>query len=332
MAPPARLKRRRQLGSLTVRRGLSGALVLVVMSALLFALAAASPFDPLVGYLGARYEHTPPQLRAELAARLGTDQPWWQLWWQWLTDGATGDWGFSRLYAQPVTQVIGERLPWTILLSGAGLAGAMLVAVLAGAVAARKPAGRLSRVLVAGTVALQAVPPFVVALLAVIIFAVTLQWFPSSGAFGASGEVNPATLLHHLLLPAVVLALTQCPWLVLSLHQAILETAASDPVRAARLRGLDEPTVFFGHILPGAAGPWVGLAGTRLPEIVAGSVLVEAVFGWPGVAAAFVDSAKTLDFALLAALITATTALVLLGSWLADVVHMLIDPRVTHAA
>lgn len=331
-APPRGSDLPVRIWRLTWRRALSGAAVLLLVSALAFALAAASPFDPLVGLLGARYEHTSAAERAELAARLGTDLPWWRHWADWLSGGLTGDWGFSRVYAQPVGQVLAERLPWTLLLSGCGLAGALLLALLTARVAARRPGGRLDSLLLAGSVALQAIPPFVIALAAVIVFAVTLGWLPSAGAFPATGEVTAATVLPHLVLPATVLALTQCPWLVLSLHSAVTEAATADPVRAARLRGLDERTVFTRHTLPAALGPWLGLAGTRLPELVAGSVLVEAVFGWPGVAAAFIESAKTLDFALLAALVTATTAVVLAGSWAADVAHMVIDPRVNHVA
>lgn len=323
---------RRRIWRVTWRRALAGAVVLVFVSALTFALAAASPFDPLVTLLGAQYEHTSAAQRADLAARLGTDLPWWRQWAQWLSAGFSGDWGFSQVYAQPVTQVLAERLPWTLLLSGCGLAGALLLALLGARVAARNPGGWLDNLLVTATVALQAIPPFVVALAAVIIFAVTLGWLPSSGAFPATGEITVATIGRHLLLPAAVLALTQCPWLVLSLHRAVTEATTADPVRAARLRGLDERTVFTRHTLPAALGPWIGLAGTRLPELVAGSVLIEAVFGWPGVAAAFIESAKSLDFALLAALVTATTAVVLAGSWAADVAHMAIDPRVSHVS
>lgn len=327
-----RADRWRRVWRLTWRRCLSGIVVLVLVSGLSFALSAVSPFDPLVSYLGAQYEHTSAAQRGELAARLGLDTPWWQAWVNWFADAAAGDWGHSVLYAQPVAQVISERLPWTLLLSVCGLAGALLIAVVVARVATLRPGGRLDTVLVTGIVALQAIPPFVVALLAVTAFAVTLRWLPSAGAFPVTGPLTVASLARHLVLPAAVLALTQCPWLVLSLHRAVTTAATSDPVRAARLRGLAEHVVFTRHTLPAALGPWLGLVGTRLPELVAGSVLVEAVFAWPGLAAAFVDAAKGLDLALLTALITATTAVVLVGSWLADVAHVLIDPRVRHDA
>lgn len=137
-----------------------------------------------------------------------------------------------------------------------------------------------------------------------------------------------ASLARHLALPALVLALSQLPWIVLALRASVTSALGSDAVRGAVARGLPWRTVVRGHVLPVSLAPLVTLLGARLPELIVGAVLVEEVFAWPGLAAALVAAAQQLDFALLALLTVVTTAAVLLGSLLADVAYLALDPRV----
>ncbi len=328
--PSGRWRRRRaDVARLVARRTAVAVPLLVALSAGVFVLAAHSPFHPLATYLGARYQHTSAADRASMAAALGLDRPWWQAWWQWVVDAVHGDLGLSRVYSMPVTEVFAQRLPWTLLLTATGLTIAVAVAVVAGTAAGMRPGSLIDRLCSAVAVVLQAIPPFAVALGAVAAFAVALRWAPSSGAAAPGADPTVAGVASHLVLPACALAVTQVPWLLLSVRTSVARAAGSDAVRGARARGIAPARIVVRHMLPVSLAPLVTILGARLPELVVGAVLVEEVFGWPGLAAAVVQSATALDFALLAALTVATTALVLVGSLLADAAYLLLDPRVS---
>lgn len=326
---PSRLRRRRgDLISLASHRLLLMVPLVALLSAGVFALAAFSPFDPLAGYLGTNYTTTGAAQRAEMAAALGLDVPWWHAWWQWATGLTHGDLGFSRIYSQPVAQVLADRLPWTLLLSGIGVSLGTVLALALGVHAGLRPGSVSDRLATWFAVLLQAVPPYVLALGGIAVFALGLRVLPVGGAAAPGSDITAASLTRHLVLPATVLALSVVPWMLLSVRASVAAAVRSEPVTLALARGLPTRTIVTGHVLPVSLAPLVTLIGVRLPELVVGAVLVEEVFAWPGVAAATVAAAKDLDFALLAALSVGTTVFVLIGSLIADAVYLVLDPRV----
>ena len=302
--------------------------LLVLVSMGVFILADASPFDPLLAYLGDRYQLASAEQRAEMAGALGFDQGWWAGWTAWAGDLARGDLGYSRGYRMPVADVLSTRLPWTLLLSACGLAVAAVGGLGLGLLAALRPGSWIDRAAHTLAVFVQAVPPFVLALVTVTVGALTLGWFPAGGATGVTGHSGLLEVAHHLVLPALVLGVSQIPWLLLTVRAETTTALASDAVRAAVARGLPWRRVVTGHVLPVSLAPLVTLLGLRLPELIVGAVLVEEVFAWPGLAAGFVASAQRLDLPLLALLTVGSTALVLLGSLLTDVAYLYLDPRV----
>lgn len=302
--------------------------MLVALSAAVFLLAARSPFNPLAMFLGSRYQHASEAQKKLMGEQLGLDMSWWRAWWLWAGDVIRGDLGWSRVYSAPVGEVIAERLPWTLLLSGSALVLAVSVSVVLGTVAGLAPGSRMDRLCSGLAVVMQAVPPFVLGLGAVALFATALRWAPVAGASPPGQPYTVAGVATHLVLPAVTLAMTQIPWLLLAVRTAATRAVDSDAVRGARLRGVGPTRVVTGHVFPVSLASLVTIVGARLPELVAGAVLVEEIFGWPGLAAAVVESAMAVDFPLLAALTLATTGAVLLGSLLADAAYLLIDPRV----
>lgn len=303
--------------------------MLVLLSAGVFLLASRSPLNPLVTYLGSGYQQASQEQKAQMSQQLGLDQPWWHSWFSWLADLTRGDLGWSHVYSAPVAEVIGSRLGWTILLSGSALLVAVLLALVLGTLCGLRPGSGLDRVCSSLAVLVQAIPPFVLALGGVALFAVALRWAPAGGAAAPGQGYTPAGVARHLLLPMLVLALTQLPWLILSVRSSVRRAAASHAVRSARARGIGPVRLVTGHVLPVSLAPVVTIMGARLPELIVGAILVEEVFAWPGIAGAVVSAAKALDFALLAALTLATTGVVLLGSLLADATYLLLDPRVS---
>ena len=316
------------LGRMVAVRTAIIAVTTVFVSFVMFGLAALSPFDPLASYLGTGYAELTEAERADVAAAIGADLPWWRQWLDWIAGVFTGDLGFSRSYGRSVIDVLSERLPWTILLSATGMAFAVIIAVTLGTWAGRRPGGVVDRAIVALGVFIGATPSFIYALGVVMIFAVTLNVIPAGGASPIGEAPSLFTVGPHLVAPALVLAVTQLPWPLLAVRQATVEAIGSDAVENARARGVPHGVVLRRHIAPMSLMPLVTLVGGRLSELVVGAVIVEAVFSWPGLAEATVESAKSVDFPLLAATTVLTTVLVMGGSLVADVAYKLLDPRV----
>jgi peptide/nickel transport system permease protein len=317
------------MARLAGRRALFAGPVLLVVTFGAFAIAAASPFDPVKAYAGTAALGADRETLDRLRENLGADEPFAARWWHWLTSALGGDLGHSTVMRQPVTQVIGERLVWSALLCAVAFAVAVLAGTVLGVLAARRPGSAVDRTVTSLAYTLEAAPVFWIALLAVWLFA--LQWdvLPAGGLTDTGSEqVTFGQVASHLVLPAGVLAVSQLPWFTLYVRQGVGDALAEDPVRGARARGLSERTVLLGHALRSGLLPVLTLIGSRVPELITGALLVESVFSWPGIAAATVEAATAVDFPLLAALTTLATAAVLAGNLLADLLYGLFDPRV----
>lgn len=315
-------------GRMIARRLATAVPLALVVSLTVFALAAASPFDPLDAYLGAHGDGFTEAQRAALRERLGMGDNWFDAWWSWLGDALHGELGESRSYRQPVTQVLAERLPWSLLLGLLGGVVALVLAAALGAWAGLRRDSRADRMISATAVVLQSVPPFVLVLGAVLVFALTLRWFPASGLTDPGAGITPASTARHIALPALLLGITQLPWLVLGLRETVANSLDGPAVTGAKARGLPWRVIASRHVLPVSIAPFLALCGARLPELVVGATVVETLFSWPGLGAATVEAARSLDFPLLAILTVLITAIVLLGNLLADTAGVLIDPRI----
>ncbi|QHC27169.1 ABC transporter permease [Streptomyces sp. GS7] len=317
------------MARMTARRALLAVPVLLAVTLGVFAIAAASPFDPVQAYAGTAgltaSQHNLDQLRHNL----GADRPLLARWWDWLTGALTGDLGDSAALRAPVSQVIGERIGWSVLLCALAFTLAVLAGTLLGVLAARRRGGPLDRAVTSAAYTLEAAPPFWLGLLAVWLGAIELGVLPAGGLTDTGSDVATAgQIARHALLPALVLAVSQLPWFVLYVRQGVGDALDEDPVRGARARGLRERTVLLGHALRCGLLPVLTLVGSRVPELITGALLVETVFSWPGIAAATVQAATGVDFPLLAALTVLATAAVLAGNLLSDLLYGLADPRV----
>ncbi|MEU9985024.1 ABC transporter permease [Streptomyces sp. NPDC050856] len=317
------------MARMTGRRALFAVPVLLVVTFGVFAVAAASPFDPVKAYAGTAGLTASQEHLDQLRANLGVDQPLVARWWHWLTAAVTGDLGDSSVMRQPVADVIAERIGWSSLLAATAFAVAILLGTALGVLAARRQGGWLDRCVTSAAYTLEAAPAFWLGLLAIWFFALELGVLPAGGLTDtASDTVTPGQVASHLVLPALVLGVSQLPWFFLYVRQGVADALEEDPVRGARARGLSERTVLLGHALRSGMLPMLTLIGSRVPELITGALLVETVFSWPGIAAATVQAATSVDFPLLAALTVLATAAVLLGNLLSDLLYGLADPRV----
>ncbi|MEU3436931.1 ABC transporter permease [Streptomyces sp. NPDC006863] len=311
------------------RRALFAVPVLGVVTFGVFAVAAASPFDPVKAYAGTAGLTASHENLDQLRANLGVDQPLVARWWDWLTSALRGDLGDSSVMRQPVADVIAERMGWSVLLAATAFLVAILLGTGLGVLAARRPGGWLDRCVSSVAYTLEAAPAFWLGLLAIWFFALKLDVLPAGGLTDAASDVVTfGQVATHLVLPAAVLGISQLPWFFLYVRQGVADALDEDPVRGARARGLSERTVLLGHALRSGMLPMLTLIGSRVPELITGALLVETVFSWPGIAAATVQAATSVDFSLLAALTVLATAAVLLGNLLSDLLYGLADPRV----
>lgn len=317
------------MARMTGRRLLFAAPVLLVVTFGVFAVAAASPFDPVKAYAGTAGLSASQETLDQLRANLGVDRPLAGRWWQWLTSALTGDLGDSSVMRRPVADVITERLGWSVLLATTAFVLAILLGTALGVAAARRPGGWLDRCVSSAAYTLEAAPAFWLGLLAIWFFALRLGVLPAGGLTDSGSDtVTFGQVASHLVLPAAVLGVSQMPWFYLYVRQGVADALEEDPVRGARARGLSERTVLLGHAWRSGMLPMLTLIGSRVPELITGALLIETVFSWPGIAAATVEAATSVDFPLLAALTVLATAAVLIGNLLSDLLYGLADPRV----
>ncbi len=314
---------------LIVRRLAVLPVILLAVATLTFALTEISPFDPVRAYVGAE-TNVSPQRRAEIAHAYGFDEPVYERFGRWLGHVAHGDLGNSLVAGgQPVA---GEIASATIVLVGGALVIVLIGGLIFGVLAAAFRGSVFDWLVRMLCYFNTAAPSFWIGLLALYVFSIELGWLPAGGttdprAVDATGIDPP-----HLVLPMIVLALTQYAWFTLFVRNTLLEVLREDHVQFARAQGIGEVAVLLRHALPNALIPFVTLVGTNLSELIGGTVIVESIFGWPGLGQVTLQAALREDIPLLVAITLAASVLVVLGNLLADVLYRVMDPRVREAA
>ncbi|WP_353265024.1 ABC transporter permease [Gemmatimonas sp.] len=307
---------------LIARRALQGVPLLLLISAVVFALLQAVPGGPLAAYL--ENPNVRPADIERLRRAMGLDAPAGVQYVRWLSAFVRGDWGYSYADGRPVFDRVLERVPATLELVGASTVLALLLSLPVGIVAAlRRRADRITGVLAVAGISL---PVFWFGLLLQLVFANQLGWLPSSGrqSFGATGISDR---LLHLVLPALLLAGVQGAAWSRYLRRTMRETLALPFIGAARLRGLPESRLVLRHALPNALAPFVTVVLLDAAMLVSGAVVTESVFAWPGVGSLFTESLVKRDYPVLMAFLMCGAVAVILLNLLADVVVQRLDPR-----
>ncbi|KUK36339.1 MAG: Oligopeptide transport system permease protein AppB [Thermacetogenium phaeum] len=315
-----------------VKRGSRLLPLLFGISVLAFLLVHLSPIDPVELYLGKEESGL---MNAEDLARLraswGLDRPLPVQYFFWLSRTLRGDLGTSHLTGRPVLHVIGERLPATLALMGTGYLIIIAVSIYLGVVSAKKQGSLFDYACTTVSFALYSTPNFWLALILIYIFSLKLNILPVCGtASSRATTFSFLEFLHHLVLPALVLALTTAPWYTRFLRASLLEVLAFDFILVARAKGLPEKAVFFKHALRNALLPFLTLLGMAFPHLVGGSVVIETIFAWPGVGRLLVESALRADYPVLMGLVLLLSIFVALGNLLADLAYAVVDPRVRY--
>lgn len=305
-------------------------LVLLCVALVSFGLMMASPIDPIDAYLGPQMAQVSPEQRALIAQRWGFDEPPIVQFGHWLRQLVSGDLGWSHIYNQPVSEVIGQRFQRSIaLLGGAWLLSALLGFGL-GVVAGAKEGSALDKIISTYAYITASTPAFWLAILAVLIFSVTLGWTPTccAGPTGTlSQEVTFTTRLHHLVLPVATLALLGIANITLHTRARMLELMRSDVATHAFAQSASRMDVAWRHGLRHASLPAITLAFASLGELFGGSILIEQVFAYPGLGQATVAAGLRSDIPLLLGIALFTALFVSVGNMTADALYGVIDPR-----
>jgi peptide/nickel transport system permease protein len=274
-----------------------------------------------------------PDLTAEDQERLkelyGLDQPLTVRYWNWLTAALQGDFGYSRLFAQPVLDVLWPRLGNTIVLIGCAFLLSLLIALPAGIAAATRPRSGLDNAVNLGAFAGISVPPFWLAILLIILFAVTLEWFPAGGMTDP-GEGGLLDQLHHLVLPVIALTLARVGGIIRYVRASMMEALRQDYIRTARAKGLSRRRVLVSHALRNAMIPVVTILALDMGMLVSGALITETIFGWLGMGKTVYDAVLGNDYNLALMGLLFATALTLLANLLADLAYAWLDPRITY--
>lgn len=315
----------------TLARLLKAMVILLAIVVLNFCLIHAAPGDPaavMAGEAGA----TDQLFLAQLREKFGLDQPFHVQLWHYVSGLLHLDMGYSYRQDAPVLTLILERLPATILLTGAAFVISILIGVLAGVLAAMRVGRWADTVITVMSLLLYATPLFWVALMAILLFSVQLGWFPAYGMEQIGSDLTGAArwldIAHHLVLPATTLGLFFTATYARMTRASFLEVASEDFVKTARAKGLPERTIARRHILRNAILPVVTLAGLQAGQIVGGAVLTETVFAWPGIGRLMFDALLQRDYNLLLGVFLISSAMVLLFNLITDLVYLLIDPRI----
>ncbi|MBX8812554.1 ABC transporter permease (plasmid) [Pseudochrobactrum algeriensis] len=298
-----------------LRRLIQSALILLGVSFITFVLLYVLPADPVRQIAG---RSATAETVASIRQQLGLDQPFIVQYGDYLWNLLNGNLGRSYLQKTEVTDLILSRLPATLQLLVAAIICELLIGLPLGIVAALNRGKLLDNALMLTSFMTVSAPQFVVALLLLFVFAVTLGWFPIGG-YGS---------FSHIVLPALTLGILGSGWYSRIVRSSMIDVLRADFIRTARAKGLGRSRVIFGHALPNAILPIIAMIGIDIGMFMSGIVVVESVFGWPGIGQLAWQAIQRVDIPIIMGVTLVSACGIVLGNLIADLISPLIDPRI----
>lgn len=303
------------MGEFIIQRVLRSLLTLwIVVTLVFFALRMAG--DPLSVLLP---EDTPQVVRDFYIEKWGLDRSLPEQYVLYFINIFQGNLGQSFINGRDVSAIIGEELPFTLILGGSAFFISLVLGIAAGVIAAIYHNRGLDRVTMLLSVLAYSMPDYILGILLIILFALQLQWLPTSG--------NDSW--RHMILPLVTLSASGIGRIARFTRSAMLEVLSANYLRTAQAKGLWQRTILFRHALPNALIPVVTILGFQLGLLVGGAAIVESVFAWPGIGRLFINSIATRDLPVIQAVVLLVAAGVTLANLLVDITYGLLDPRIS---
>jgi peptide/nickel transport system permease protein len=303
------------MAALLARRVIQAVAVLLGVAVITFLLLHYLPTDPAALIAG---RSANAQMIANVRHQLGLDLPLPLQFWRYLTGLVRGDLGRSYIQRSEVATLVLARIPATLVLMMCGILVEVTLGLTFGVIAALRRNGFVDRIVMMFAFVGVSSPQFVVALLLLYVFAARLGWFPMSG-FG-----TPA----HVVLPALTLGLLGAGWYARMVRSAMIDVLNQDYVRTARAKGLSGSRVILRHALPNALLPIVAMIGIDIGQFMGGVVVVEAVYGWPGIGQLAWQAIQEVDVPIIMGVTLVSSLAIVLGNLLADLTAPLLDPRI----
>ena len=317
--------------ALLVRRGGNGLALLLAVLVLNFTLIHIAPgdvADTIAGDMGGADAEVMAQIRRDY----GLDLPFHEQLFAYVARLARGDLGYSFFFNQPVTELLLERLPATLLLVLSAQVLAIMLGTVLGVIAARRPNGLLSHGVTIFALLGFSAPVFWTGIMLIILFCSIFPIFPVAGMVDVTVEggwfVKTLDVLYHLFLPMVTLSSIFLALYSRLARASMLDVLGTDYVRTAQAKGLSEFQVVYKHALRNALGPVVTLAGLQFSGIVSGAVLVETVFSWPGLGTLAFQAITARDAPMVLGILFFSSLVVIVANLVTDLVYSLIDPRI----
>lgn len=313
-----------------IRRLLQALFLAVVMSALVFAgvYAIGNPADILIDPEATQAERT------RLIAQLGLDRPLYEQYFIFLGNIARGDFGQSFVFNRPALQLIFERMPATLELAFAAVVIAVVIGLPLGMLAGLRPKAPSSKAIMAGSILGFSLPNFWQGIMLILLFSVTLRWFPVTGRgpvgefLGLRSSLFTLEGLRHIALPATNLAVGLLALVIRLARAGVQEVLPQDYIRFARAKGLSERRIVGVHLLRNILIPVVTVVGMSFGGLIAFAVVTETIFAWPGMGKLIIDSIHVLDRPVIVAYLMVIVFVFILINLAVDLLYSLIDPRI----
>lgn len=302
----------------TLRRFIGAWPTLLVLMTLAFFMMRAAPGGPF------DTEKTlPPEIQANLDKKYHLDEPLIQQYGRYLLDLAQGDFGPSFQYKDySVNELIAQGFPVSLRLGGTAIILAFFIGSLLGTIAALRQNTATDYTVMAAAMTGISIPNFVLAPLLILLFAVHLQWLPAGGW-------NDGTFVNTIL-PIIALTLPYVAYISRLMRSSMIEVLRSNPIRTARAKGLPERTIILRHALKPALLPVISFLGPATAGIITGSVVIEQIFGIPGIGRYFVQGALNRDYTLVMGVVVFYGVLIIAFNFIVDVVYALLDPKIRY--
>ncbi len=308
-----------------LRRLWQSLILLAIVSMIGFAILYLAPGGPMSQF--AQSAQMSQEDLDRIARQLGLDRTLPVQYWDWLLRMLSGDWGRSFRDNSPVWSVIGSHLRATFELMAVSTLIAIALGCWIGILGAIRRYSIFDMVATVGAMVALSIPTFWFGLIAIYLFSVQLGWLPA-GNRQTIGDGSFLDVAHHLIAPALVLALVETAIWARFMRSAMLDVIGQDYIRTARAKGLPEQAVLRGHAMRNALLPLITLAGLQFPTLLGGALVTETVFTWPGMGRLFLDSVEYRDYPVVMGILMFSAVMVLLGSLLADMLYAVADPRI----
>ncbi len=307
--------------------------VVLCIASLNFALLQLAPGDA-AEIIAGQSGHGSQEFVAELRKDFGLDRPVWQQFFIFVWKLLSLDLGYSFVQSTPVATLIAQRLPATLLLMVSAISMAIAGGVVLGVTAARRR-GKLADMLISvGALIAYAVPTFWLGLMLIVLFSIHLNVLPSGGMFdvtaGKAGLAHALDVARHLVLPSMTLALFYLAVYTRVMRSSMLEVYGLEYIITARAKGVREGAIAWRHAARNAALPVLTLAGVQFGHLLGGSILIETVFGWPGLGRLVFDALAQRDLNTLLGILFVSSVVVVLINLLVDLLYGWLDPRIVH--